>query len=475
MADSHEQARLLDFWATTDLKGTPSGPLDQDLLPDFPALGEHLHGLFAGNSARYSTVALLDWTTIRHVHALMTADTGVLDMFVAVADLNTLLAAALFYDRAVVIDDAQYAVEVAELLGITDVLVPLASSSGPKTSWGSPVLSEAFNSSFQQSAADLANQRPDSTMTVELNKAWKELLPDVQLPSSRDVNDVNWSLSAAHPALFRQLFHPGIMWSRDDNDLVIENDVRAMTYENVAALLTGALATDALIGPNVRYLGGVLRAPMQRAIRARWRDAWDRRGGLLVETALNERWAHHIGNSRISPAFPFWLSAVLNGCETRADLAKELPRWRKRTKQLRQRRAQIERLIMDGNLTAAEPYEEAITGAVESLTEAKAAAAAASVATTVAKTGLAVTGIAPFVTDAAGALLDSEVSKLLQPRTTWLIRVTRPRLWFLAKANASASQMTQPTYRLKELFELPNAPQGALGFLARANSLDWSV
>lgn len=79
---------------------------------------------------------------------------------------------------------------------------------------------------------------------------------------------------------------------------------------------------------------------------------------------------------------------------------------------------------MDGNLTAAQPYEQAITGAVESLTEAKAAAATASVATTAAKTGLAVTGIAPFMTDAAGALLDSEVSKLLQPRTTWLMRVT---------------------------------------------------
>jgi hypothetical protein len=60
-----------------------------------------------------------------------------------------------------------------------------------------------------------------------------------------------------------------------------------------------------------------------------------------------------------------------------------------------------------------------------------------------------VTGIAPFVTDAAGAVLDSEISKLLRPRTTWLMRVTRPRLWFLAKANASASQVTQPTYRLR--------------------------
>lgn len=44
MADSHEQAGLLGFGAKTDLKSTPSGPLDPDLLPDFPALGEHLHG-----------------------------------------------------------------------------------------------------------------------------------------------------------------------------------------------------------------------------------------------------------------------------------------------------------------------------------------------------------------------------------------------------------------------------------------------
>jgi hypothetical protein len=59
-------------------------------------LGEHLHGVFAGEGSPYSTVALLDWTTIRHVHTLMTSDTKVLDMFVALADLNSLLAAALF-------------------------------------------------------------------------------------------------------------------------------------------------------------------------------------------------------------------------------------------------------------------------------------------------------------------------------------------------------------------------------------------
>lgn len=295
MTDIYEQAGLLDYWAKTDLHDTPRGPLDPDLLLDFPALGEHLQGVFAGDGTPYSTVALLDWTTIRHVHALMTSDTEHLDMFVALADLNTLLAAALFYDRAVVIDDDQYAAEVAELLGIADMLIPLSSRAGPETSWGSPVLFEAFNSSFQQSAADLGSQRAASTMTVDLNEAWKNLLPDVQLPSSRDVNAVHWTLSPGHPALFRQLFGSA-MWSHDDKDLVIENDVRAMTYENVAALLTGALATDPLTGPNVRYLGGVLRSPMQRAIRARWRDAWDRRGGLAVETSLNERWAQHISS-----------------------------------------------------------------------------------------------------------------------------------------------------------------------------------
>jgi hypothetical protein len=79
--------------------------------------------------------------------------------------------------------------------------------------------------------------------------------------SAPERDDVGWTFTPGRPSLFKQLFREGGMWSRDDN-LIIENDVRAMIYENVAAMLTGALATDALTGLNVRYLGGVLRSPM---------------------------------------------------------------------------------------------------------------------------------------------------------------------------------------------------------------------
>jgi hypothetical protein len=470
----YKTAGLTDYWVGADLRGTATGPTDPDLLPDYPALGRHLQARFSGNDLG-STIALLDWSTIRHVRDVMTGQTKNLDLFVALADLNTILAAVLFYDRAVVIDDEQSAAEVADLLGISDVLVPLDSDEGPRTEWGASVLLEAFESSFQQSAAELGNLQPDSALTKLLNAAWKDLIPEAQLPHQRDVNDVGWSLSPGLPQLFGQLRSSGEMGSRDDTDLVVENDVRAMTYENVASLLTGALAPATLTGPNVRYLGGVLRAPMQRALRARWREAWDRKGGLPLEESLNKQWAQSLEKQHAPPAFPFWLSAILQSCETRRDLAKVVPKWRERTKQLRKRRAAIEKILLDGDLTATASYEKAIAGTVADLAEAQLVDVAFNAAKVGVETGLALTGMAPFMADAASALLNSEVANLLKPKTTWLMRVTRPRLWFLAHANASAMQLTEPTYRLRELFKLPAPPEGTRDLLARANRLDWCV
>lgn len=214
---------------------------------------------------------------------------------------------------------------------------------------------------------------------------------------------------------------------------------------------------------------------MQRALRAQWRDAWDRRGGLPLEDSLNRQWARNIGSNQAGPAFPFWLSAILSGCETPNDLGREVATWRKRTGQLRQRRTTIENELLDGNLQTTAPYEQAITGMVEELPEAKVIAGVTGAAIAGAKSGLMLTGLPPFLADSAGALLDPEVLKLVGPKTSWLMRVTRPRLWFLAKANASAVQLTEPTYRLKELFALPEPPAGTRELLARANTLEWAL
>src|SRR5262245_8727200 len=256
------------------------------------------------------------------------------------------------------------------------------------------------------------------------------MFPEATMPTSRYIGRVglSWGPSIQRRMLYRQLERPGIKWADDDAYLIVENDMRALTYENVASMLTGALATGPLDGPNVRYLGGVLRAPMQRALRAQWRDGWDRRGGLPLEGSLNRQWANNIGTSHASPAFPFWLSAILTGCDTPNDLGREVARWRKRTKQLRQRRTAIENKLLDGDLNAAAPYEQAITGMVEELPEAKVVAGVTQAAIATATSSLALTGMPPFLADAGGALLASEVSALLSPKTSWLLRVTRPRL-----------------------------------------------
>ena len=306
MTNVHEQAGVLDARVKGDIRHAPFGSLMWHLGADLPSLGYYVREQLAGDGSPVATVALLDWTTVNHVHRLINGDRDGIDPFVALADLNALLAAVLFYDRVMVVDGDGVYEDVGEELGVADVLYSLSTRGGPQTPWNVSVLTDSCESCFQDAAANMANLRPDSPLKVELDNAWTELLPAAELPEDRDPNAIHWTGSPGRPVLFRQLFGPTDLWGdpRFTKRLIVDNDIRALTYENVASVLTGALATDELVGPNVRYVGGVLRSPMQRAARAMWRRSWDRRGGLPLETALNERWAAHVATRAASPAFP---------------------------------------------------------------------------------------------------------------------------------------------------------------------------
>jgi hypothetical protein len=478
-ADPRIEADLLTARVEDDLRELPVGSNTREASEKADRLQRHVRSALRLFGDDVSTIALVDWTSVFHVHKLFMREFRLIDPFVALADFTALVAAALFYDRVVVLDGDDLIESVRGFLGIGDALLSLPTRAEPTAEDAAATLMWTLEDCFQSAAAELSNLRPGSAFLEDLHAAWGAMLPGAGLPQEYDLNDVGWSLSPGRPALLRQLFEPTMELSwplRFTRELVIDNDVRALTYENVAAVLTAAVSSAECAGPTVRYVGGVLRGPMQRAVRAKWRRAWDSRGGFTAESALNAWWQDHVANTSPSPAFPFWLSAILADTQSRDDVGKQIYRWRERAADLRKRRATLERRLLDRSNSETEPYRQALAGATSSLSEGALAGDLIATAALVAKSSVALTGIPPFFTDAATTVLDQEVKRLLKPTTSWLLRMTRPRLWFLARADQAAQRLREPQYRLNELFALPPGDKSAaLAFLSRVNAVEWSV
>jgi hypothetical protein len=477
--DPHARAGILDARVESELRGTPRGSNTREIAADPDGISAYVRSVIVGNDPGVGSVALADWTSLYHVQQLFHGSLGDVDPFVALADLNAVLAAALFYDRVVVLDGESVIDDVGEALGIGDVLVSLSSNGGPLVDDEYSLLKWTLDDCFQSSAAQLSNLRRGDHLLGELHSAWGQMLPGVDLPDDYNVDRVGWSASPGRPTLLRQLFSrsAGMAWNlRLANDLVIDNDVRALTYENVAAVLTAAISSEELKGPNVRYVGGVLRAPMQRAIRAVWRRAWDEKGAIPAEVALNTWWRQRYSHPRNNPAFPFWLAAILEGSESRNDLQTQVRRWRDKALAFRSSRAALEADLLNGNVTGTAPYEQAFAGALDNLAEGSAIEGVATITTAGTHTALALTGMPPFLTQAAADVLDDEVKRLLKPTTSWLLRLTRPRLWFIAHSHETAQRLFEPQFKLNTIFALPFGDKAEpLDFLSRVNAVEWAV
>jgi hypothetical protein len=211
-------------------------------------------------------------------------------------------------------------------------------------------------------------------------------------------------------------------------------------------------------------------------MRAAWRRAWDYKGAVPAEVALNTWWRGRYADATATPAFPFWLSAILDECRTRKDLRDEVSRWRKRATRLRASRAAFEQALLHGDVGRIEPYENAMAGAVDRLAEANLSAGLATAAKGTVQSSLALTGIPSFLSDAVATVVDDEVRRLLKPSTSWLLRITRPRLWFLARATAAGQRLVEPQFKLASLFALPPGDKAhGLDFLSRVNAVEWAI
>lgn len=476
----HETAGLLDYHVREQLKNVPYGGLsrrDVQKWMDHPELEAYIRRVLLADSNEVQSIALIDWTTLYHVAALFAGDVSDIDPFVALADFNSLLTAALFYDRIVVIEGSEYIDDVGDALGIGDVLASIAPDAvvGPDNF---PLLESMLDAAFQTATVDLANRsaNEDDILIGSLNNTWRDLLPGISVPKTRNIQAIGWTYSGTKPDHLRQLFDPSLghrdMFHGLDKYLIISNDAAALSYENLASTLTAAVAEGPGRGPAVRYVGGVLRSPMQQAVRAMWRAAWDERGSPSAESALNTWWLNQVSPNTVNPAFPAWLSAILSQCEGRDDFAIQVVDWRRRAKHFRKARADLERALAEGNMAELDLYRNALGNAVNDLAEAHVARAGISVATS----AISLAGTVPIVSEAAKAMLNSQTDLLIKRSTKWLLRITRPRVWFVSKVQDSAKYLMHPEMRLKRIFGLPSGdyriPEQ---FLRKVGQIEWSL
>jgi hypothetical protein len=118
----------------------PLGPPNRDPDEDLRQLATHIREVVVDNNSALSSVGLVDWTSVYHVDELFEGGDRDLGPFVALADLNAIIAAVLFYDRVVVLDADDLVPRVAEALRVPDVLVSLSSKAGPSGAGGHRLL-----------------------------------------------------------------------------------------------------------------------------------------------------------------------------------------------------------------------------------------------------------------------------------------------------------------------------------------------
>ncbi|MFI1076242.1 hypothetical protein [Streptomyces puniciscabiei] len=448
-----------------------------------PDLNEILRRQICPEGTKVQNVALMDWTTMHHVDQICTFELEGIDPFVSIADLNALLCAAIFYDRIAVINaDARMLREIEITFGIHDAISDLDVPKSRENDSGNS-LGAIFDRCFLDSWREFVNvDYDDPPRWVQvLQKSWENLLPGVQVPVHRNPLHLDWYWSSWRPYALNQLFEAesGEKWNlRSDEELlnlVIDNDVRALTYEHIADVLTSAIAEPDGRGPIVRYVGGVLRSPMQKALRARWSATWSGKGAPPAEAMLNGYWQQHWRMVEgPQPIFPFWLSAVIAECRTKLDLREVLPRWRRRSAGFRRKRADVETAMLSGNVSALAEAQRALVGEVDKLKQGQVSSAAISAGVDVSQ-ALAVTHLPPPLTEVSKALAGP--SKLLvDPLTMLILRGVKPHLWFLAKVGRAGATTLKPQADLLRIFDLDAVDASAgSAFLDKVNTIEWAV
>jgi hypothetical protein len=198
------------------------------------------------------------------------------------------------------------------------------------------------------------------------------------------------------------------------------------------------------------YLPNTFRVPFQRWLYDR---SWTVEKGLSLATYLDEEYremiAKRINIGATEMALPFFLTALLQRISKRKEFGDVLATMRLRAQPLRQKLADLESAIKNGDLREIEPLRNAIRGEGISLTEWLQPAALAGVVAALLTEGASrlsgalMTALAVLVY--ASQYSRSAASKLQD-------RLVRPERWFIQNLAQSAAALTNAHGKIASLW-----------------------
>jgi hypothetical protein len=419
-----------------------------------------------------SSVAVVDRTSLWRATRLLSGERGSGDPFIALADLATVLGAAIFDDRIVVLGDEEI-IEIAtsanELLGLDDVIRPILSSPNPSAhpdEMALSLLAEQFVGSAVMELADAYGR--DANWIGWLRRSWKELLPGLSDFPAYDQGRL-WNVADKYkeqPWDVYDLFNVmGGEWQfsfDDPSELILDNDVRGLFYERFVQCLS-VMLTEAGAGPAVHYAGGCLRSPMllTRAEFARTasRDPTTPSGWLQQRWTVLES-AGVLGSGGANPiVLPFWADAVIAECRHPEDFKQVVKRYRDKAAAFRRRRGSIDLAMQEGDENKLRQLIGALRGDVPS--------APSDIGAILGKGGEVALTIAG--SSAPGVAGVAEVAaKLLPPY------LFRPHLRLLMRLGKNAHSLTRPLHRTLKIFNYAQARDtDPSHFLQRLGRIAW--
>jgi hypothetical protein len=415
----------------------------------FRSLRERVRQAVAVTAQPSTSVAVIDRTALWRTTQLLAGERGSSDPFIALADLATILGAAIFDDRIVVLGNEEIidiTTSANELLGLDDVIRPILSNPDEKgvdpDAYTLSLLAEQLVASAVQELEHASEQ--DANWIGLLRGKWKELLPGLSdFPAYRGL------LTTAEK--YKQydtydLFNiVGGEWKfsfEDPAELILDNDLRGLFYERLVQALS-VMLTQASGGPAVHYAGGCLRAPMlltrAELVRTASREPTAPSGWLQQRWTVLES-AGILGSGGVNPiVLPFWADAVISQVERPEDFKSVVKRYRAKAEGFRKRRGKIDLAMQQGNLNELRRLIAALRGDVPALPSdiAEIAGRAGDTALTIADSSFS--GI-PGVAGAA--------AKLLLPPYLF-----RPHLRLLMRLGKNARSLTRPLSRTLTIFK----------------------
>jgi hypothetical protein len=424
--------------------------------------------------------ALVDRTSLYRTSKLLQGDGVPIDPFLGLADLGTVVGALLFDDTVVVLGDhetAALASFASELLGLEEPIRALSFDpdiEGDPNITGSLSDAETTLASLVDSLVGRAKGELDSASAANapwmgrLRAHWESLLPGLNRFPPHHGEFLHAVAEKYDGQTFDgyDLFNvEGDAWafsSYDLDEIIVDNDLRALFYEQLCASLQ-LLLDESGRRPLFRYAGGCLRAPMQLARAGYARDLnADNRSG---EAWLQEQWIA-LESRRGEPLrLPFWLEAVLARCDQRSDFGPAVADIRRAARGFRARRGEITKALRYGETAELEKLEFALRGDVRNLT----ASMTGGLRLALAPVNAAIRVFLPAAaSETVSALGDSAVAPLAA-------RMVRPDLRAILQVSEGARRYQRPLRRAAELFAWPRAELGeeARHFVEGLGTVAW--